>query len=192
MPYLRRRPSCLSGSVMKRLAVFAAVAFVACSSDLTPQQRAVEEEAVGTRLQLWAKALNNRWVDSIAAVYEHTPTMTVAWPNGRVSKGWDDERQAEKDFFESISYMNLGVQNAVTVVVSPTVAVTTFRHSTDIVTNGVRQPVTSGPAMIVWVKDLSEPKQQEQWKIHAAQWSDVAAPAAPATPAAAKAPAKRR
>jgi hypothetical protein len=151
----------------------------------------VEEEAVGARLQTWARGMNNRWIDTIAAVYEHSSTMTVAWPTGRVSKGWDDERNAEKEFFESISFMNLGVQNPSTVIISPTVAVTTFLHSTDIVINGQRQPVTSGPATFVWVKDLSEQKPADQWKLHAAQWSSVAPAAAPAA-APSKAPAKRR
>ena len=177
---------------MKRLMLLAAVAFVACSQDLSPQQRAVEEESIGTRLQMWARGMNNRWVDTIAAVYEHSATMTVSWPTGRVARGWDDERAAEKDFFESISFMNLGVQNPSTVILSPTVAVTTFRHSTDIVINGNRQPVTSGPATFVWVKDLTEAKPQDQWKLHAAQWSNAVTQAPPPAAPPSKAPAKHR
>lgn len=177
---------------MKRLILLAAVAFVACSSDdLTPQQRAVEEEAVGTRLQSWAKAMNNRWIDSIAAAYDHSATMSAAWPDGKRTHGWDEERLAQRAFYESIQFMNLGVQDPRIEILTPTVAITTFRHSTDIIVAGVRQPVTSGLATFVWIKDLTEQNRSQQWKLHTAEWANSEKAAAPAA-APSKAPAKRR
>ena len=134
--------------------------------------------------------MNNRWIDSIAAAYDHSATMSVQWPDGKWTHGWDEERLQEKAFYESISFMNLGVQDPRIEILSPTVAVATFRHSTDIIVSGQRQPVTSGLATFVWIKDLTEPNRAMQWKLHTAEWanSTVAAPAAAPT----KAPAKRR
>lgn len=178
---------------MKRILLFgAAVLLTACGQDLTPQQRAVEEEAVNGRLQAWDRAMDNRWLDSLAAIYDHSASMSVAWPDGHRTRGWDQERLAENEFFSSISFMNLGVQDPVTVVLSPDVAVTTFHHSTDVIVSGVRQPVTSGQATFVWVRDPAEKLEALHWKLHTAQWSVTPVPAATAAPAATKAPAARR
>ena len=163
------------------LAVAAGLTLVACGQQLTPQQRAVEEQAVGDRLQAWDRAMNNRWMDSLAGVYEHSTSMSVAWPDGHRAEGWEQEQAAEKEFFGNVTYMNLGVQDPIVELLAPTVALVTFHHSTDIMVAGTRQPVTSGQVMQVWIKDPAD----HLWKIHASEISN-----APPAPAAA-APARR-
>lgn len=176
---------------MKRsvLIVSVAAVFAACAGNLTPQERAVEEEAVRARLQAWDKAMNNRGLDSLTAIYDHSSGTSVAWAGGRRARGWDQVQASMKDFFGSISYMNFGVQDPVIDIISPTVAVTTFHHSTDVITSGIRQPVTNGEATLVWLKDPSEQRVDQRWKLHTVQVS-VAPAAAPA--AGPTAPATRR
>jgi ketosteroid isomerase-like protein len=176
---------------MKRsaLLILAAAAFAACAQNLTPQERAVEEEAVRTRLQAWDRAMNNRLLDSLAAIYDHSAGTSVAWAGGPRARGWDQVQTAMKDFFGSMSYMNFGVQDPVIDIVSPTVAVATFRHSTDVITSGVRQPVTNGQATLVWLKDPSEQRVDQRWKLHTVQVSVTPAAAPTAQQAA---PATRR
>ncbi len=150
----------------RMLVLLAGVAALGCESDLTMRERAVEEQVVTERLNAWAKALNNARQDSVAAFYTQSPSLEVLWANGTHDDGWEAAQQSLRDFYNGIQFMNFGLQNLEVDVLTRNVAVSTFRHSTDIVERGgLRRPVTSGQGTVVWVKDPAD----DLWKIYLQQ-----------------------
>jgi hypothetical protein len=157
------------------LTVALAVALVACGpQQLTRQELAVEEQALQRQVQLWEQSLNSVKPDSIALVYQRSPAFSAAWPDGKRTRGWDEEEQAQRDFAARTTAYNFDVQDPVIEVLSPNVALTTFGHTTDIADSVSGRALYSGRGTIVWVKDPTD----KVWKIHTLQVSRTPAPAA--------------
>lgn len=138
----------------------------ACAPKLTPQDAAVEQQVISGQLKLWERGMVSLQPDSMALVYEHSPDLTAAWPDGKVTHGWQEEEQAQKDFAANTKTYNFDVQNDATQVLSTSIALTTFRHTTD-VTDKAGRALYSGAGTIVWLKD----PQDKTWRIHAIQVS---------------------
>ncbi len=126
------------------------------------RERAVEGQAVEERFHAFVRLMNNAKVDSVLAFYNQSPGLRVMWSDGTRAEGYEAAEQAWKDFYSNINYMNFVAQNPEVEVLSKDVALTTFRHSTDVVlAGGQRMPVSSGQGAIVWVKDRAN-----EWKVH--------------------------
>jgi ketosteroid isomerase-like protein len=123
-----------------------------------------QRELVEARLNTWTRVINNKATDSLFALYHQGDSLRVMWPNGRRTIGWEATRQAWRDFYGQTDYMNFVVQSPTVEILSPTVAVATFRHSTDIVRGGRRQPVRPGYGTVIWKKDADG-----NWKIYISQ-----------------------
>jgi hypothetical protein len=150
---------------MKRsqfILVLTSVFLLACEPELTMRERAVEEQAVELQFNALVRLMNNARVDSILALYHESPGLRVMWSDGTRADGHEAAGQAMKDFYGKINYMNFVPQNPEFHVLNKDVALTTFRHSTDIVmAGGQRLPVSSGQGMVVWVKDHGD----DMWKV---------------------------
>ena len=141
-------------------------AAAACAPKLTQQQAAVEQQVIEGQLKLWERGMISLKPDSMALVYDHSPDFLGAWPNGTRTHGWQQEEQAQKAFADSTTTYNFDVQEPNTQVLSTTIALTTFRHGTDVTDKGGRA-IYQGAGTILWVKD----PQARTWLIHAVQVS---------------------
>ncbi len=126
-----------------------------CSNRVTRQQRIVAEEAVRGRFQVWTRALNNRSLDTVAAMYLNDENIYVIDPGGQRFDGWEGVQQGIRDFYGSINYMNFVPQDPTVDVIAIDVTTTAFRHSTTIDRPGGRL-VTAGHGLLVWAKDPSD------------------------------------
>ena len=143
--------------------LLAATTTFGCATEMTTREKMVEQQAVEDRLNQWTQLQNNAKVDSLMTFYDHAPELLVVWPDGKRAEGPDQVQQMIQDFYNSIQYMNLVLAQPVTQVLDAHTAVTTFRHSTDVVqAGGNRLPLTAGNGVLVWVKD----PQDRTWKIH--------------------------
>jgi ketosteroid isomerase-like protein len=145
--------------------VLAIAAVLACTPELSQRQILLERDQVEARLETWSRAMNNARTDTLAMLYHKVPELVVTWMDGKQTKGWDETKEAWEEFYRTTDYMNFVVQPPVIQILAPDVAVTTFRHSTDIVRRAKRLPVAAGYATIVWVKD----DRDDLWKIHISQ-----------------------
>ena len=150
-----------------------AAALLACAPQLSQQDRAVEEQAIQRQVQLWEQSLISIKPDSMALVYERSPAFTAAWPDGRRTRGWDQEEEAQREFAARTTAFNFDVQDPVIEILTPNVALTTFSHTTDVTDSLSGRALYSGRGTIVWVKDPTD----KTWKIHTLQVSRT--PAAP-------------
>ena len=142
--------------------VLLCAAMVACAQEMTQREEALARQAVRDRASAWVKAMNSAQLDSIATFYLQAPELTVLWPDGRRTEGWDSTRVAIREFYGGINYMNFVVSEVEVQVLSPDAALSLLRHSTDIVQrNGQRLPVQAGQGSVLWVKD----PEDNQWKI---------------------------
>ena len=162
----------------KLLPLVLAAALVACGPQLTRQEQAVEEQQIQGQVQLWERSLNSVKPDSMALVYEHSPNFSAAWPDGKRTRGWDQEEQAQRDFATRTTAFNFDVQEPVIEILSPSIALTTFSHTTDVTDSLSGRALYSGRGTIVWVKDRAD----KVWKIHTLQVSRTPAPAQQAQP----------
>lgn len=126
-----------------------------CSNRVTRQQRIVAEEAVRGRFQVWTRALNNRSLDTVAAMYLNDENIYVIDPGGQRFDGWEGVQQGIRDFYGSINYMNFVPQDPTIDVIAIDVTTTAFRHSTTIDRPRGRL-VTAGHGLLVWAKDPSD------------------------------------
>lgn len=155
---------------MSRFPVLLAAAMVvaACGSQqLTQRERAVESQRVQSQLSTWSRLLANRDRDSLGTMYEHSPELSVAWADGVRTRGWDNESRALDQFVDSLNSFNFVIQDPAVEVLSPNVALTTFRYSVDAIHANTARDVYSGQGTVVWVKD---PKT-DAWLIHTAELS---------------------
>jgi ketosteroid isomerase-like protein len=155
------------------LAGVAGVVLAACAPKMTPQERAVEEQLVRDRTTGWVRALNNRAADSLATYYLQTADLTVVWPGGQRTYGWEEEATAQREFLRGLTGLNLGPQDVRVEVMGQTAALVTFRHSTDEI-RGTDRDIFSGDGTLVWVK----PDSRSPWVIRAQHLSRSPAPAA--------------
>ncbi len=144
------------------LSLALALTLVACAPQrLTQQERAVEEQLIQGRVQLWEQAMNTLKPDSMGMLYLHSPEFSEAWPDGKLTRGWDQQEQALKDFAGRTKSFNFDVQDPVIDVLTPAVAVVSFRHASDVADSVSARALYSGLGTIVWVKDPSD----KAWKI---------------------------
>lgn len=152
-----------------------AAALVACGpQQLTRQELAVEEQAIQRQVQLWEQSLNSVKPDSMALVYEHSPAFSAVWPDGKRTQGWSEEEQAQRDFASRTTAFNFDVQQPTIEILSPSVALSAFSHTTDVTDSLSGRALYSGRGTIVWVKDPAE----KVWKIRRLHLSRTPAPAA--------------
>lgn len=145
------------------MVALALVAVVACTQEMTSRDRTLELRLVEDRFDAWVTAQNNDWRDSLAALYYRGPELQVLWANGSRTEGWEATEQAMRDRRAQIQYMNIVVSEHHSEVLSPSVAMSVFHHSTDVVqVNMQRRPVQSGQGLLLWVKDPAD----DLWKIH--------------------------
>jgi hypothetical protein len=157
----------------KLLPLALALALVACAPQkLTQQERAVEEQLIQGRVELWEKAMNTLKPDSMGLLYEQSPGFSEAWPDGKMIRGWDQQQQTLKDFTARTKSFNFDVQDPVIDVLTPQVAVVTFRQASDVADSVSARALYSGLGTMVWVKDPSD----KLWKIHTLQISRNPAP----------------
>jgi ketosteroid isomerase-like protein len=151
----------------------ACVALAGCERPLTPQQRAVAEQALRDRVTGWARTFSNRERDSLASYYEQTPEFTFAWPAGQRTNGWADESKHQQDFFTAVTQTNLVLQDLKVEVLTGSVALVTFRHSADFIVGGSganpSRHYFTGSGTMVWVR--ADPKAP--WLLHAGQVSET-------------------
>lgn len=147
-----------------------AVIVASCTQRMTRQEQAVEEQLVRDRATAWVRAYNNRTLDSLAEFYLQGPELTVAWPDGRRTRGWEEESAAQREYLREVTTMNLVVQDLQIEVFSPVVALTTFRHSADAV-RGTERDLFTGLGTLVWTKSGTG-----SWVIRALQLSRTPAP----------------
>ena len=146
------------------IAVSAAAALLACAGDeLTIRQRLISEHDVTARYETWVRSMNNRDTDSLAALYHQVPELRVVWPDGRVSRGWEDVRTAQTAFFDGIERVNFVPQAREVAILSSTVAVTMLGYSLDVARfGGRRDEPASGIVTLIWVNDETD----GLWKVH--------------------------
>jgi ketosteroid isomerase-like protein len=143
----------------------AGVVLMACSRpELTRQQRVVEQQFVQDRVTQWTQALNNKELDSLAAMYDQSPEMSVVWIEGHKTIGPEAYGEMIQDFYGRARYMNFALQTPIVEVLTPTVAVVTFRHSVDVQWFDTRRDVWAGYGTLVLRKNPAE--ENAVWKIH--------------------------
>ncbi len=141
-----------------KLSVFvASVAVLGCTAPrLTPRQRAVEEQFVGDRMNEWTTALNNREIETLTALYQNEPGLSVIWPSGQRSLGYEDQQRAVQDMYNMAQYMNFVTQSPETEILSADWAVTTYRYSLDVRYFDTRRELWSGFGTLLWNKDATD------------------------------------
>jgi ketosteroid isomerase-like protein len=148
----------------KLMLVLVCAALVACSPELTQRERMREQQAVEGRLATWVSLLNNAKLDSVVGMYYEAPTARIMWPNGQRSLGPEQIGETWRQFYGSIQYMNFVMTDPNVELLSPTYALATFSHSTDVVRIGGRI-VEAGHGTLVWRKDTED----GVWKIYLQQ-----------------------
>jgi ketosteroid isomerase-like protein len=148
----------------KLVLVLVCATLVACTPELTQRERMVERQAVQEQLTTWVRVLNNAKLDSILAMYYAGPEARIMWPNGNRSMGPEEVEQAWRAFYGGIQYMNFVMTDPAVEILSPTIAVTTFSHSTDVVRLSGRM-VEAGHGTLLWRKDVDD----GVWRIYLQQ-----------------------
>ncbi len=146
---------------------------VSCTGEsFSVRRQMLEKTNVAAFFDNWVRAVSNMERDSVFAMYHQVPELRVFYPDGRVSQGWDEERAMLNGFFDRVEMINLVTRGREVEVLSPSVAVTTFRFTLDALVDGEPlQPSVDGIASITWIKDEND----ERWKIHT-QHASVASP----------------
>ena len=91
----------------------------ACTQDLGPQQRRVEEEAIRERLRSWERAVNSQSLEVMNAFSHQTPDVTFAWSDGVRTRGWAEESIVRNERFTNISEFNFVVQESIVDLLTP-------------------------------------------------------------------------
>src|SRR5262252_3836175 len=99
----------LSKTVRRYLSVaVAGGSLVACgpTDKVGITDRAQIVQAVAGQLNLWVRAINNRSVDTLGALYLHSPDVAIVWLDGRRTRGWDEATAQWKKYLEGVSQLN--------------------------------------------------------------------------------------
>ncbi|HEX9729188.1 MAG TPA: hypothetical protein VGA37_11845 [Gemmatimonadales bacterium] len=139
---------------------------VACTPQLSRQDRAVLEQVMNERVAGWERAMSNRDQNEIASFYHQVQGVSLAWPNGRRTQGWDDATLAIGDFFRGVARLNFSLQDTNVEILSAGACVATFRFSADVVLSSTDRDIYTGQGTIVWTTD-----EAGEWRIHTAQLS---------------------
>ncbi len=139
------------------------VVLASCQSEISLRQLSEAERAVNERLNSWVRAINNAEIDTLVLMHHRVSELTVIMGDGSEAHGWDEEEALYRSFFEGVERVNLVMQREDVEIVSTDLAITTFRHSIDIMLpDEERRAPVAGHGTIIWVKD----QQDDQWKIH--------------------------
>lgn len=140
-----------------------AAALAACggSGPATDPPAAAEVQA---RFQSWVRAWNAARPDGLDPFYLHKSHLSVAWPNGERTRGWDEEAALQRRTLPTVTAMNLDAQRPAVVLVRRNLALITFSFTLDMLAGGTRQ-IGPGQGMMLWQKEGGS------WVIYAAQIS---------------------
>lgn len=154
----------------KVIVVMCCAAVVACTQGMSRRERLMETEAVQQRLTAWVQTQNDLFVnglnrsvlDSLGAFYQHTDALEGFWPTGGHTVGWQQFNDRMGDFYAMFQFMNVVMTDPQIEVLGPSTALTTFRHSTDVLVGPRQRSVHPGAATLLWVKDQAN----DVWEIH--------------------------
>jgi len=152
---------------------------VACQpTSLTRQEIAVQEQALQSQVAAWAKAFSNQERDSLATFYEHSDQLTMAWPDGERTGTWDEEAAKQQAFFTAAQQLNFVLQDPKVEILSPRVALVTFRHNMDVIVGDINpeRRYFNGQGTLIWLRA----DDKSPWLIGAGQISET--PQAPPEP----------
>lgn len=155
------------------MAVVVCLLLNSCSEDsLSVRRQMLERTNVTAQFDSWVRAISNLERDSVAGMYDQVAELRTVYPNGQISRGWEEERSFQSEFFERAELVNFVTRGLEVEIIGPTMANTTFRFSIDLVMNGeqLAAPV-EGFATILWLKDIAS----DRWKIHT-QHASIALP----------------
>jgi len=159
------------------------VVMAACSTEMSLRQLTEAEQAINNRLNTWVRALNNSELDTLLLMHHQVPELMVILGDGTEAMGWSVAVEGEvpattgrgpavqdmyRQLFSNIDRMNVAMQGPRTEILSLDFAITTLRHSTDVIyADGERAPPVAGHVTIFWVRD----RMDDEWKIHLTHWS---------------------
>jgi len=150
---------------MRRLVLGAtlAVTLAACggTDPATDPPAAAEVQA---RFQAWVRAWNAARPEGLDPFYLHKSHLSVAWPNGDRTLGWEQEAALQRRILPTVTAMNLDVQQPAVVLVRRNLALVTFPFTLDMSAGGTRQ-IGPGQGMMLWQRE------GRAWVIYAAQIS---------------------
>ncbi len=150
------------------LSVLVLVAVLACQPpEMTRQQRIQFRDAVTARFDGWVTAVNSGNRDEILAYYHEHDELLVFWPDGTVANGFDGQKLQLHNFLNATRYMNFVTSQARTELLGARTALSTFGHSTDVISQDSNREVTPGKGTILWIRDPVD----DAWKIHFQQLS---------------------
>jgi hypothetical protein len=143
--------------------VILAVTLAACggSDPATDPPVAAEVQA---RFQAWVRAWNAARPEGLEPFYLHKGHLSVAWPNGERSRGWEEEAAMQRRILPTVTAMNLDARQPAVVLVRGNLALVTFPFTMDMLAGGTRQ-IGPGQGMMLWQKEGGT------WVIYAAQLS---------------------
>ena len=155
--------------MMRSLLLIGVVAAVlaGCARPITRQERSVQEQLVSERVADWARTFNNRGQNALAEFYYQGPELTVVWPSGNRTGGWEEQAQALAAFYRDVARLNIVVQDVSVELLTHDVALATFRHSADIILTTTDRDIFTGQGTMVWMKNPDD----EIWRIRAEQVS---------------------
>ena len=146
----------------------ALVAVLACQAPgMTTQQRIQFRDAVTARFDGWVTAMNSGNRDEILAYYHEHDQLLVFWPDGTVANGFEGQRLQLHNFLNATRYMNFVTSQARTELLGARTALSTFGHSTDVISQDSGREVSPGRGTILWIRDPVD----DVWKIHVQQLS---------------------
>ena len=139
-----------------------------CTGEMSLRQRTEAEQALSARLETWVRALNNSQLDTLLLMHHRVAQSTVILGNGTEANGWEEVDDLYRAFFGGIDRMNLAMQRPQTEIISTDLAITTLRHSTDVIReDGTRAAPVAGHVTLVWKMD----PRDGVWKIHLSHMS---------------------
>jgi hypothetical protein len=119
---------------------------------------------VSDRFKAWVQAWNTHTPAALEPFYLHAGHLTVTWPNGERTRGWDAEHQMQQTFLPSVTTMNLVPREPVIVLLGKDQALVSFAFSLDMGADGNRQ-IGPGQGLMLWQD------RGGAWRIVAAQLS---------------------
>lgn len=139
------------------------LAAMSCEStpQLTPSTINIATDQIQSQLRDWQRYVNNRMIDSLLALYFDNEQLDIGWSNGTRTQGFEAHTVETNNFYNSIQFVNVALQNPRVDVISPDVASVAFRYSIDMQLNDTSRDPYSGLGLQVWLKDPDD----GAWKI---------------------------
>ena len=154
----------------KMLVAICCATLLACTQEMSRRERLMETEAVQQRFTAWVQTQNDLFVnglnrsllDSLGTYYEHTDALEGFWPTGGRTVGWEQFNDRMGQFYARFQSMNVVVTDPSVELFGPNAALTTFRHSTDVLLGPRARVVHPGAGTLMWAKDPTD----GVWRIH--------------------------